>query len=235
MARRSSPRPYFQRVSVPGMAPHFEPMGPPTEDGFLEPAPRPARAPRWRLHWPAMPRLAMPQIGRRAWQVLGAAAGLAAAALALQHMPPLPSPSLGWTPWSSPQAPEPPAAPHPLRLLLNAVDDCRGAESLMVMLPAGDEREVALDRMQRQQRQIGLWLRENAAWLAAAHGSAALVELRAAVGDWQQLQRRIADAEVVDAVNGHARESRSLMAGPSAEAYRRVVALLDRLQKAQRG
>lgn len=226
MARRSRiSQPYFQRVSVPGMSPHFEPLDPDTETGFLQPAPRPAqpawwqrglpRMPQW--HWPAMPRL-----GRGFWLTLASLLLLALAALAVQQASRF---------WSQPAVPEQPLPQKPLRVLLSAVDECRGSESLLVMLPEGNEREAALERLQRQQRQIDLWLRENGAWLAATHGGPALLELRDAVTTWRQLQKRITEAEVVQAFNGRARESRNLMAGPSGEAYRHVLALVERLER----
>jgi len=230
MARRPSSQPYYQRVSVPGMAPHFEPMGPPTEDGFLQPAPRPVRARSSGLAWPAL--RWQPRRIRTVLAVLGTAAGLAAVAALVAGGSwkglALPAP-----PWAAEPVQPLPVAQNQLRQLLVAVDDCRGAESLLVMLPEGTERDAALERMQRQQRQTDAWLRDNAAWLAAAHGVHALSELRSAVTAWRQVQLRVAGAEVVDGFNGRARESRSLMAGPSGEAYRRVTGLIERLLQAQ--
>ena len=50
-----------------------------------------------------------------------------------------------------------------------------------------------------------------------------------------EAKQRIAEAEVVEGFNGRTRESRSLMAGPSAEAYRRVAGLIERLLLSQPG
>ena len=211
------------------MAPHFEPLMGDTEAGFLQPAPRPVAQAWWLRAWAGRPQWqapAMPRFGRRAWLALALAVLLSAlAAWLVAARPQMP------TLWSPPAPPEQPAPMKPLRVLLAAVDECRGSESLLVMLPEGNEREAALDRLQRQQRQIDVWLRENGPWLAATHGGPALLELREAVGDWRKLQRRITEAEVVEGFNGRARESRNLMAGPSGEAYRRVLALVDRLER----
>jgi len=221
MVQRSDSQTYFQRVTVPGMAPHFEPLGANSGEGFLQPAPRPMPRPRTRTRWPVP---AWP--GRTAGWVLGAGLLVGAGLLAVQQLPAL---------WQAPPAEVLPTAQQQLRLLHTAVDECRGAESLLVMLPEGTEREAALARMQRQQQVIDTWLRDNAAWLAAAHGVGSLNDLRASVAAWRKLQVRIAEAEVVQGFNGRARESRSLMAGPSGEAYRHLLALLDRLAQARPG
>ena len=83
--------------------------------------------------------------------------------------------------WSPPAPPEQPAPMKPLRVLLAAVDECRGSESLLVMLPEGNEREAALDRLQRQQRQIDSLQQQVAhlqQQLAAAPGPGAFRSLR---------------------------------------------------------
>jgi hypothetical protein len=255
-------QPYFQRVSVPGMSPHFEPTTSGAEDDSFfhprprqrprptpapmptsapQPAPAEAASPTARdtldtLH--ALPTAAtarppvwdglldaashMPgahQSGRRGAWILAALLVLAAGVgvTAWREMSAL------WSP-SAPQAAQ--AAQSPLRVLLTAVDECRGSESLLVMMPVGTERDETLQRLVRQQQRIDAWLRDHAGWLEAAQGPAALAALRDALTAWRGVQQQVIEADVQPEFDGRARASRSLMSGPSGEAYRRVVALL---------
>lgn len=114
-----------------------------------------------------------------------------------------------------------------LRQLVGQLEECRGIESLLVMLANGPEREATLVRLQGQQREIDTWLQANSAWLTTTHGAQTVAELREANAAWRALQLRVVEAEVVEDRTGLARESRQLLTGPSAAAYRRVIDLVD--------
>jgi hypothetical protein len=114
-----------------------------------------------------------------------------------------------------------------LRQLVGQLEECRGIESLLVMLANGPEREATLVRLQGQQKEIDTWLQDNNAWLTTTHGAQAVTELREASAAWRALQLRVVEAEVVEDRTGLARESRQLLTGPSAAAYRRVIDLVD--------
>lgn len=124
-----------------------------------------------------------------------------------------------------------PVEQQQLRRLMDQVEECRGTESLLVMLPPGAEREAAISRLQRQQRQINTWLRDNSSWLAASQGQQAVADLREAATAWQALQQRIADADAPTGRTGLVKEPRALMTGPSADAYRHLATALERLAR----
>lgn len=126
-----------------------------------------------------------------------------------------------------------PVAKPQLRQLVGQLEECRGIESLLVMLANGPEREATLVRLQGQQQEIDAWLQQNNAWLTATHGAQAVAALREANAAWRALQQRVVQAEVVEARTGLARESRQLLTGPSAAAYRRVIDLVDGMAQRQ--
>lgn len=134
---------------------------------------------------------------------------------------------------AAPVASTAPVAKHQLRQLVGQLEECRGIESLLVMLPNGPEREATLIRLQIQQKGIDTWLQDNNAWLTATHGTQAVAALREANTAWRALQERVVQAEVVEARTGLARESRQLLTGPSAAAYKRVVLLVESLAQSQ--
>ncbi len=188
--------------------------------GWLDADKPPPSFRRWlraRLRWLASPRRRLPVLVLLALLLL--ALGLGTQQLvAARAQPPAPVP----VPVVQVAAPQ-------LRSLLGAVEECRGTESLLVMLPPGGEREAAVSKLQRHQRQIDAWLRDNGAWLAASHGQAVVVDLQEVTTAWRGLQQRIVQAEVVLGRNGLVREPRALMIGPSADAYRHLVTVLERL------
>ncbi|MES2718650.1 MAG: hypothetical protein V4795_22965 [Pseudomonadota bacterium] len=128
-----------------------------------------------------------------------------------------------------------PVAQQQLRSMLDQVEECRGTESLLVMLPPGTEREAAVGRLLRQQRLMDSWLRDNGGWLAAAHGPQAVAELRTAATAWRTLQQRIVEADASVGRTGLVQQSRVLMTGPSAQAYQRLVATLERIARREAG
>jgi hypothetical protein len=128
-----------------------------------------------------------------------------------------------------------PVVRNPMRQLLGQLEECRGIESLLVMLPSGAERDATLGRLQRQHQQIDTWLNDNSAWLSASHGAQAAAELHDANNAWRALQQRVVQAESAPGRTGLANESRQLLTGPSAEAYRRVVGLVEGMAQRQPG
>lgn len=126
-----------------------------------------------------------------------------------------------------------PVVRNQLRHLTGQLEECRGIESLLVMLANGPEREATLLRLQRQQKLIDTWFQSNGAWLAASHGAQALADLRDANNAWRALQQRVVQADVVPGRTGLANESRQLLTGPSAAAYRRMVQLVEGLAQRQ--
>lgn len=197
-------------------------MGRPTRPGALAaaglPGQMPLRPARQRWLQPAFPWLRP-----RALLLAGlVSAGLAVPLVAL----------LGRSP--PPAASAVPLAPPQLRQLMGQMEECRGIESLLVMLANGPERDATLVRLDRQQRQIDTWLRDNGAWLAATHGAQALASLREASTAWRAEQQRVVQAEVVQARTGLAREARQLLTGPSAAAYKQMLQLVDGMAQRQR-
>lgn len=126
-----------------------------------------------------------------------------------------------------------PVVRNQLRQLTGQLEECRGIESLLVMLADGPEREATLLRLQQQQTLIDTWFQLNGAWLAASHGAQALADLREANDAWRALQQRVVQADGAPGRTGLANESRQLLTGPSAAAYRRVVQLVEGLAQRQ--
>jgi hypothetical protein len=204
----------------PAWPDHFTrpaPLGPGGQPGFAGPAFRPPRAGRWLR--PAFPWLAPRSLGLLAGLALLASVVVVVAML------------MGGA--SSPAPATAPVAHRQLRHLIGQLEECRGIESLLVMLPSGPEREATLLRLQRQQKLIDTWLRDSNAWLAASHGAQAAADLREANATWRGLQQRVVQAEVVTGRTGLANESRQLLTGPSAAAYKRMVLLVEGLSLRQ--
>lgn len=193
------------------------PLRPTTPTAFAEPSFRPKRGGRWlRPAFPWLPPHALVLLASLAL-LAGVVAGVAA--VMGGSRPPVAAAAL--------------AAQQQLRHLVGQLEECRGIESLLVMLPVGTERDATLVRLKRQQVSIDAWLRDNGPQLTARHGPQALMDLRESVRAWHVLQQRVAEAEVVQTRTGLARESRQLLTGPSAEAYRQMISLVDRLSLQQ--
>lgn len=120
------------------------------------------------------------------------------------------------------------------RALLTLVEECRGTESLLVLLPAGGEREAAIDRLRHQQARVADWLQRNQGWLVTAHGRASVDRLTGAAADWYALQQRIAAVQPSGDRGGQTSESRVLTTGPSADAYATVVAQVEGMLRSHR-
>ncbi|GCL61790.1 hypothetical protein [Pseudaquabacterium pictum] len=121
-----------------------------------------------------------------------------------------------------------------LRALVSLVEECRGTESLLVLLPRGAERDAAIDRLHQQQAGVGDWLQRHDGWLVAAHGRASVDQLAAAAGTWHALQLRIVAAPPGDDRGGQTNASRVLTTGPSADAYATVVASVEGMLRRHR-
>lgn len=118
-----------------------------------------------------------------------------------------------------------------LRTLLSLVEECRGTEALLLLLPAGEERDAAADKLLQQQARVTAWLQRNDDWLVAEHGRASVDSLAGAALGWWALQQRVVAAQPDAGRAGQASEARVLSTGPSADAYGVVVASVERMAR----
>jgi hypothetical protein len=136
--------------------------------------------------------------------------------------------------WGAPPAPTaPPTARNQLRQLMGQMEECRGIESLLVMLPNGPERDATVVRLQLQHQLIDNWIEDNSSWVVASRGLKTLTDLREANAAWRGLQKRLVQTEVAADRTGLASESRQLLTGPSAAAYQHMVQLVETLSNPQ--
>lgn len=134
---------------------------------------------------------------------------------------------------TSPPSVSTPVVQSPLHQLKGQMEESRGIESLLVMLPKGAERDATVVRLQLQHQMIDSWINGNSQWITTTFGMKALIELREANQAWRELQLRVVQTEVVSDRTGLANESRQLLTGPSAAAYQQMVQLVDTLTSTQ--
>lgn len=177
--------------------------------------------PSWAAVWlrPTFPWLAPRSLVLLA--LMAMLAGVIAAAASL----------MGWG--SRPPPVAPPTTQNQLRQLTGQMEECRGIESLLVMLPNGPERDATVVRLQLQHQVIDAWISGNSPWIISAFGPKALNDLRESYSAWRELQLRVVQTEVVSDRNGLANESRQLLTGPSAAAYQHMLQLVESLSNSK--